>query len=231
MAVNPTVVASETLGNAPGSVTLPDGFAIDLRCVNATWNGASASGRFTPTVDIVAASGQLIGRFVCQQSFEVGDSGEVTFAPFLEQMATTISTRAIGAGVFRPQASPQSVPSSVSFDTTITWTSVTFDTAGMWNAGNPTRLTANAPGLYLFTATGGFVANPTGDRAAGIFKNGTTELIAAQLPTSSVYFWGGSMSVVSQLVAGDYVELKVAQNCGVNLNTADSWLTAIGFSG
>lgn len=85
--VTPALINSETLGNAPGSITLPDGTDIDLRCVNATFDGTGAGGSFLACLSIFAASGQLIGRFFPSQTFAIGDSGEVTYAPFLEQAA------------------------------------------------------------------------------------------------------------------------------------------------
>lgn len=94
--VTPALINSETLGNAPGSITLPDGTDIDLQCVTATFDGTGAGGSFLACLSVFAASGQLIGRFFPSQTFSVGDSGEVTFAPFLEQ---PVSATPVAAGL------------------------------------------------------------------------------------------------------------------------------------
>lgn len=138
--------------------------------------------------------------------------------------------RAFGAFVSRDQSTPQSVPSSASYDTTISWTTEEFDSAGMFDAGTPTVLTVQQAGVYLFSATGGFVANATNDRACALFKNGTEQLQSDQGRAPAVYFWGGNVVAVDEMAVGDTIQLKVAQNSGGNLNTGDCWLSALGFA-
>lgn len=101
--VTPALINSETLGSAPGSITLPDGTDIDLRCVSATFDGSGAGGSFLACLSVFAASGQLIGRFFPSQTFSAGDSGEVTYAPFLE----AATTAAPAGGTSIPTASMQ----------------------------------------------------------------------------------------------------------------------------
>lgn len=85
MAIQPALIALQTAGNVPANVTLPDGTDIDLRCASATFDGTSASGTFLPCLTVVAASGQVIGRFFPSQPMVTGDSGEVTYGPFLDE--------------------------------------------------------------------------------------------------------------------------------------------------
>jgi hypothetical protein len=88
------------------------------------------------------------------------------------------------------------------------------------NATNNTRLTCRTAGYYLIVGACGFVANTTGDRRLDILYNGTTQLVfniqhAVQGGVNHVM----QASVIYQLAASDYVELRATQNSGGALNT------------
>jgi len=111
------------------------------------------------------------------------------------------------------------------------WTAQIFDAiayekkpsgaASQWSLGNPTRLTCVVAGFYLVVTHVMFVANATGDRIIGLYKNG---MIFANTSTRA----GASLGVSAQLVelvslnVGDYIESQVFQNSGGNLNTDPS---------
>lgn len=127
---------------------------------------------------------------------------------------------AIGATVrarMRISAS-QSIPSAT--QTAIIWTGNDYNVGGLWAAGNPTRLTAPGPGLYLITANGSWPFGTAGTYLAmGIARNGAAlgvwEASVDQAgPTDS----GSSCSALIHLNAGDYVELVAYQNSGAAVN-------------
>lgn len=140
---------------------------------------------------------------------------------------TALDLAIVGASVKRPAASAQSIPNNTG--TSISFTDVVFDTANMFDAGTPTRLTAQRAGLYLLAGSAGFVTNATGDRSAGIRLNGATTLVIMTTPTAAGLFWSGSFAVAVNFAVGDFVELRVTQTSGGALNTGDCFLTALGF--
>ena len=83
---------------------------------------------------------------------------------------------------------------------------------------NPTRLTCNTAGIYVITGSVVFAANASGYRFAGILLNSATYIGSdrrSATPTSSTVI---TVTAIYQLAAGDYVELRVAQTSGGNLD-------------
>ena len=100
--------------------------------------------------------------------------------------------------------------SVIAFDTEL------YDTDSMHStSSNTSRITCNAAGLYLVTATLGFAANATGFRRLDLRKNGsatpfaTVSHAAAPTLSSSV-----SISEFVQLSVGDYIEMFGTQTSG-----------------
>ncbi len=108
-----------------------------------------------------------------------------------------------------------------------TWTSLTFDsetedTDAFHSTGtNPTRLTipSGLGGLYLLVASFNFASNATGMRLARFLKNGTTQVPAVDYrPAISGDGTFLTISTLTRLAAGDYVELQGYQSSGGSLN-------------
>jgi hypothetical protein len=121
-----------------------------------------------------------------------------------------------GARVFG--TSTQTLTTGV--DAFVTWSTEDYDTAGFWAVGQPTRLTIPVTGYYSVFAKVYYVFNATGSRWATIFKNNTTirgEQSQMAITTAS-YQTLVSTAIEDLLVAGDYLELRVHQNSGGNLN-------------
>jgi hypothetical protein len=73
----------------PDTYTLPPGLDLSLNSVVAFIDGAGAGGDFRPSLAIYAQSGQLMARVPVDQTFAAGDSGVVTWAPFLRKRGAT----------------------------------------------------------------------------------------------------------------------------------------------
>jgi len=84
---------------APADWTLPGGLEIQLETVFAHFNGASASGSFLPTLEIISDSGHTVVQIPMDASVASGSSVEATWAPFLGRGT---------AGAIRFDTSPQS---------------------------------------------------------------------------------------------------------------------------
>lgn len=230
MATPTQKIYSDAAVAMPTSYVAPGNLDMEFASVRARVNGASATGAFIVVLELLSQDGRIMGQSRIDQVFAAGDTAALTWAPFLRRRPVTSAVSVVGASVSRSQATPQSAPSSVNYDTTISWTTEVFDTANIFDPGTPTRLTANADGIWLVNASAGFVVNATGDRAASIFKNGVTQIQQVETPAPANYFWAGSMSAVTNMTAGDFLDLRVAQESGGNLNTGDCLMSAIVFA-
>jgi hypothetical protein len=141
-------------------------------------------------------------------------AGAVTAGDIAPGAVTPDQITAIPAvRVFRTtlQSTPDDTFVAVSFD------GEAFDTAGLHDSVNPTRLTAPRAGLYQITGVANFFVNPNGSRVFQILKNGTDRLVSdTVLPPDE----DDVVSTLAQLSAGEYVELFVKQSSGGPLNVA-----------
>lgn len=118
------------------------------------------------------------------------------------------------------ETTAQSIPNN-------TWTALTsdeenFDVGGLHSTvTNTSRLTipTGESGKYRVTCTINFVGAATGTRAVGIGKNGASPTfpLSSQLGSASVAPSMGGSTLLN-LVAGDYVEVKVLQDSGGAIN-------------
>lgn len=72
----------------PDTYVLPPGLDLKLHSVVAFIDGSAAGAAFKPALAIFAQSGQLMARVPVDQEFAAGDSGVVTWAPFLRKRST-----------------------------------------------------------------------------------------------------------------------------------------------
>lgn len=105
------------------------------------------------------------------------------------------------------------------------WTAMIFDTQrwddpddNQWAIGTPTRLTCQFDGIYVITGHINWQASAVGRRHVEVQLGGATR-IAAQtemgLVATSLF---QSIATTYKLSATDFVELRVWQNSGGNLN-------------
>jgi hypothetical protein len=115
---------------------------------------------------------------------------------------------------------------------TATQTKVIFDAVDSdgWNcwdlSPNPTRLTVPVTGRYFITGNVAFEASASGHRAINILKNDTVELARSDFnPVSNSIDTHSTVTTHAvTLTKGDYVEFRVWQNSGSDLdimNTGD----------
>lgn len=80
-------------GTAPLTVTITDAGTVDLQSIFAHFDGTSASGIFRPVVTIRSQNGTILARVFPSTTLAVGDTADVTYAPFLgdSQGAVTAS--------------------------------------------------------------------------------------------------------------------------------------------
>lgn len=76
-------------GAVPADIVLAPGQKVQLSSVVARWDGTGASGTFKPCLSIYSQDGVLVSRTFPGTDMAPGDSGVVTYAPFLGDEATT----------------------------------------------------------------------------------------------------------------------------------------------
>ena len=101
--------------------------------------------------------------------------------------------------------------------TPLTFDTELVDTESIHSTGvNPTRMTCVTAGRYLCTASVQIQSNATGERQLRILKNGTADAIISVTPVSG-NVTRGTISVLLNLAASDYVEIAIFQSSGVTL--------------
>lgn len=105
----------------------------------------------------------------------------------------------------------------------ISFTVEAFDTDGMWDLSNPTRLTCKTAGKYHISGSL-YISGATGTRALGIRRNGTQyETIAGPHTSNDGNY---NVSTVLDLKVGDYVEL-IAQSTVAGVNAGFTNVLAV----
>jgi hypothetical protein len=121
---------------------------------------------------------------------------------------------------------PTASRSTVQTIPTATQTKVIFDAVDSdgWNcwdlSPNPTRLTVPLTGRYIVTGNVAFEASASGHRALNIYKNNTVELARSDFnPVSNSIDTHTTLTCHAvSFTKGDYVELRVWQNSGSDLD-------------
>jgi len=83
----PSLSWAQAGGSAPFTVRLAPDQDIRVYSIVAKWNGAAASGAFIACCSIYSQNDVLVARTRPEQNFAVGDTGVVTYAPFLHSEA------------------------------------------------------------------------------------------------------------------------------------------------
>ena len=114
---------------------------------------------------------------------------------------------------------------TTSTQTKIAFNAVDSDAWNCWDVSpNPTRLTVPITGRYFITANVAFEAASAGHRAINILKNNTVELARSDFnPVSNSVDTHSTVTTHAvSLTKNDYVELRVWQNSGSDLDILNS---------
>jgi hypothetical protein len=83
LSFTPQVTYDEGGGGCPHTVALAPAQNVRVYSVAVKWDGSGAGGSFHPCLSIYSQDGKLLSRTRPEQVFAAGDSGVVTYAPFL----------------------------------------------------------------------------------------------------------------------------------------------------
>lgn len=144
--------------------------------------------------------------------------------------ATIRDRRPSGIPYCRVLDAVQGIPTGLGGGTAISFNlaEAVYDTDSMHDPStNPTRVTINTPGLYLFDAGGYFDANATGVRRLYLAASTGITSAVGEAGLSGTDFTYLSVTGVFPLAAGDYVQVFVLQNSGTTLNFNSSVMSAV----
>lgn len=126
----------------------------------------------------------------------------------------------------------QSIPNNT--PTVVTYDSAVFDTNTMWSGANPSRITFQTAGLYVFGSRWDWAFNVTGLRNAyWAYTNlaaVTTTLIDAHRDATGSGVNRMNLPYQWYFQAGEYIALEVEQSSGGNLSVGPvfSWACWLG---
>lgn len=189
-----------------------------VRGVN--WYNTDSSAQVSTVLDLVAGD-------YAEVTILPGATGNISHGSALEAMSTVSIMRldSGSAGTFsgaRGVAASQAIGNAAW--TAVAMSSESFD-EGNWhdNSTNNSRFTVPGGVSYArVTATMSFVANATGDRYIRFDKNGSQYTGSFARDGNSTEPNGTQLQLadVIPVVAGDYLEVKVYQDSGGNLNVS-----------
>jgi hypothetical protein len=135
--------------------------------------------------------------------------------------------RFVGARVGRSavQAIPNATITSVFF-TTEEYDSANFHS----NTVNANRFTVTAAGLYLISGSIIWPLTSGGERYVDITLNGTLVMTAQRITATAAHNHEMNISTIKAMSAGHYVELRVHQTSGGNLDLGNTDLNRLNFS-
>ena len=130
-------------------------------------------------------------------------------------LTTGIHGLTIGARVYHN--TEQAIP-------TATWTALAFNSE-RWDTDtihdtvtNNSRLTCKTAGKYLIVGQGMFWNNAVGERNWELQINGTTVIAASRIVASAAIYHAHSLASIWDLSVNSYVEFRVYQDSGGDLN-------------
>jgi hypothetical protein len=146
---------------------------------------------------------------------EMNANFDAVAAAISELEATVAATRPAASVVRQSLDVASNDPSWVPFGFTL------FASSGMVDPAEPTRVTVPVDGIYLIATRVSWSNNVDGRRSATVFVNDSTMMSdqrVASGPSSN------AVSGLRRLSAGDYVELRLFQNSGVDVNVNSAYL-------
>lgn len=114
------------------------------------------------------------------------------------------------------------------------YTSEMYDVGGMHdNLVNNSRITIVVPGVYYFLAQTEFEPNTNGTRSIRFLKDGGSTSFVARgfaFPSGSSDLFL-QVAAMMKLIIGDYVEVEVTNDSGIDLGTVDNFFSAVRVAG
>ena len=112
------------------------------------------------------------------------------------------------------------------------WTNKIRDNQSIYNAASNTRLTVPIAGIYLIELSIAWQSNATGAgyRHLQLLMNGATTIREMISSSPAATKTTTAFVVTNQMVTGDYIEAKVRQTSGANLDVLNDASTIFGIT-
>lgn len=217
----------------PGSLSATYGVATDisLESVVARIDGSGAAASFQPTLALYSQDGKLMARVPTSTIYSIGDTGVVTWSPFLSEEGTPFRNEVVGARVEKTAGHDQAVASVAAYTVTIVYDTVDFDSGGFWSAGNPSQLITPFTGIYTVSAHVQFAPSAAGNRFVRIIRDLNVVLAELQVPAAvGGIQWEETLTTTAHILNGANVEVIVGQDSGGALNTQTGDFSIVGFN-
>lgn len=202
----------------PGSLSASYALTSDigLQSIVARIDGSGAAGNFLPCVNVLSQDGKLMARVPSDVIYAPGDTGVVTWSPFLKRSGSQAQGASLNifAGVF---VAGFVVGSGVV--TPVNFTTEFSDTDNIWDPLFPSLFTARHSGNYLFNMWVHWQANVNGDRYVDGLHGGVI-LAADSRPATVIVGATEDQTLTSfnwNAPVNDQLQLRVYQDSGVNL--------------
>lgn len=101
----------------------------------------------------------------------------------------------------------------------VNWNGTSYDTHGMWDTVNRSRVYARVPGIYLVQASICWAANATGHRILLFRRNGAGDFLTwdRRLAITGGVATVNNCALTLAMAAGDYIEAQCYQTSGAGL--------------
>ena len=94
------LIYTDNPGSLPANHPLPDGTDVEIQSVVARIDGSGAAGSFYPALSVYSQSGLLMARVRGDTLYAAGDTGVVTWSPFLRQAAAATPPPSAAAAMY-----------------------------------------------------------------------------------------------------------------------------------
>jgi len=230
------LIYADNPGSLPASYQLPAGLDLVLSSVRAKINGAGASGPFLPCLSIYSQDDKLMARVPTDTEYAVGDTGEVTWAPFLRKRAAAAAGGGTIPGFHAWLAHSVTVPTGN--NQRMEWDSWTIDGGttyfqeGALSAGRLTEVKLMLAGWYAIECWAAWSSEPASGPAAIACVDDDTDVAeprkaqgitypinmssAPALAFEQVRYYPADFTEVQTFGWVNRLEFWVVQNSGVN---------------
>jgi hypothetical protein len=214
------LIYTDNPGALSAEYILPATLDLTIQSIVARINGAGAGSSFYPTLSVYSSDDKLMYRVRSDTLFAAGDTGVVTWSPFLRTGITQTTQGAInGGGLWQTVANPATIPDGFVNPVALIYDTVVFDSGGYYAAANSSRLTAPTDGIYGMRAQMGYSVTVAGSFSIEIVVNGTFGAAPhwkaeSQWSETGNYHAVGNITAFAPLHAGDYIECYALQKTG-----------------
>ncbi len=241
------LIYTDNPGAIPATYVIPGTTTIRLSSVVARFNAAAAAGAFWPCLSVYSQDGRLVGRFRPETQLAIGDTGVVTFAPFLRAQAAAAAAAVKMPGFHAHLTHLVTVPTGnnqrLEWDTWTIDSGTTYFQEGALLAGRLTEVKLMLAGWYAIECWASWSAEPASGFAAIAAVDDDTDVAeprkaqgigypvnmssAPALAFEQVRFYPAVFTEVQTFAWVNRLEFWIVQNSGVNRTVNEAYANIV----